>query len=73
MSDAFIEQLIAARGGRGGVTPPSATQALATPEAYATQDRLRAAPHRQFHPKAFGIDEFGFGGQTDEMDLVAAE
>jgi 2-keto-4-pentenoate hydratase len=43
MTDALIEQLIAARGGRGGVTPPSATQPLATSDAYATQDRLRAA------------------------------
>ena len=43
MTDAFIEQLIAARAGRGQVAPPSEKQPLATTDAYATQDRLRAA------------------------------
>jgi 2-keto-4-pentenoate hydratase len=41
VTDAFIEQLIAARAGRGAVSPPSAAQPLTSAEAYAIQDRLR--------------------------------
>ena len=43
MTDAFIEQLLAARAGRARPPPPSEKQALTTHDAYAIQDRLRAA------------------------------
>jgi 2-keto-4-pentenoate hydratase len=43
MSDAFMQQLIAVRAGGVAITPPSESQALTTADAYATQDRLRAA------------------------------
>ena len=43
MTDAFIEQLMAARAGRGQPTPPSEKQPLTAHDAYAIQDRLRAA------------------------------
>jgi 2-oxopent-4-enoate/cis-2-oxohex-4-enoate hydratase len=43
MSDHFIEQLVAVRAGGRQVAPPSEKQPLTTPDAYAVQDRLRAA------------------------------
>jgi 2-keto-4-pentenoate hydratase len=43
MTDSLIEQLMAARAGRGQPTPPSEKQPLTTQDAYAIQDRLRAA------------------------------
>jgi 2-keto-4-pentenoate hydratase len=43
VTDAFIQQLIAARAARGQAEPPSQKQPLTSAEAYVIQDRLREA------------------------------